>query len=223
MAMNREAKLTTNMTIRRRLNIQHQTQLTNLRQDHLVNLKSYKHREEMFHRKVDTLRKSVDRIQPYGDEDTIDEQTLTTPNCFARVKTEFQLLNFSSQTQQRLLCKAPRYNKSSQPKTNHLPSIPYRVNANESEKCLQCLSSYRTRSPTIYSCRSKPNDEKHSQTFLKQQIIHEHQNQRQHDERKVILLKDIDELKHTIDDPHSTLSALAALSRALRSLDEGMK
>ena len=177
----------------------------------------------MFRRKVDSLRKSIERIQPYGSEDTYDEQNLITPNCFARVKTEFQLLNFSPQDRQRLLCQAPVHNKASQPKTNHLPPIPYRANANESEKCLQRLSFYQTRSPAIYSCRAKSNDKKHSQTFLKQQILNEHQTQLKHDERKVALLKEIDELKHTIDDPHSTLSALAALSRALLSLDARMK
>lgn len=44
-----------------------------------------------------------------------------------------------------------------------------------------------------------------------------------HDEQKANLLKQFDELKHTINDPYSALSALAALSRSLAYLDSKIK
>ncbi|CAF4072260.1 unnamed protein product [Adineta steineri] len=152
----------------RRLNIQHKMKEANLTKDHLLNLKIYKHREEMFNRKVDRLRKSVEHLQPYIDNDTNDQQTSTTPI----------------------------YNKSSKQITNHLPLIRSRTNSK---------------------------DENNFQTFLNQQILNEYKNQLKYDERKAILLKEFDELKHTINDPHSTLSVLAALSRALLYLDSGKK
>jgi len=88
------------------------------------------------------------------------------------------------------------YNKSNKQISNHLPRI---------------------------SDRSNSDDEKYFQVFLNQQIFNENKNQLKYNERKAILLKQFDELKHTINDPHSTLSVLASLSRALLYLDSAIK
>jgi hypothetical protein len=88
------------------------------------------------------------------------------------------------------------YNKSSKQISNHLPRIPDRSNSD---------------------------DKKYFQVFLNQQIFNENKNQLKYNERKAILLKQFDELKHTINDPHSTLSVLAALSRAILYLDSARK
>ncbi|UJR08551.1 hypothetical protein I4U23_012812 [Adineta vaga] len=223
MARNEETKLKDNMSTHRRLNIQHKMEENNLKQDHLLTLKSYQYREGMFHQRIDQLKKNIERIQPHVDNDMNDQQKLRIPNNFAHIKTQFHLLNISTQTQKRLLCQVPEYNKPKKQKTNHFPLIPHRSHTNEIDKCLQRLSFFRTRAPIIYSCQSNSNDEKVFQTFLKQQIVNEHKNQRNHNERKAILLKEFDQLKHTIDDPHSTSSALAALSRALLDLEFGTK
>jgi hypothetical protein len=172
-------KLKVNMSTYRRLNIQHKMDETMLKQKHLLNLQTYKHREEIFQKKVDRLKKSFEHIQPYIN----DQQTLITSNCFNRIKTHFHLLKFSPQSQERLL-------------SNHLPNIHHRVNSNY---------------------------QKTFEEFLNQQISNEHKNQLKNNERKIILLKEFDELKHTINDPHSTLSVLAALSRALLYLDSEIK
>jgi len=88
------------------------------------------------------------------------------------------------------------YNKSNKQIPNHLPRIPDRSNSDA---------------------------EKYFQVFLNQQIFNENKNRLNYNERKAILLKQFDELKHTINDPHSTLSVLAALSRALLYLDSAIK
>jgi hypothetical protein len=219
-----QSKLKVNMSTYRRLKIQHKMDENLLEQNHLSNLQFHKYREEMFDRKIDRLRKSIEHIQPYtGDDDNDDEQITRTPNCFPRIKTHFHLLNFSSQTEKRLLCQAPIYNKTSKQISNHLPNIPRRTNSNEISQCLKRISFYQTRSPTIYSCRSNSNEEKYFRAFVNQQIFAEHKKQLKNEERKSLLLKQFDELKHTINDPHSTLSVLAALSRALLHLDSGKK
>ena len=170
-------KLKVNMSTYRRLSIQHKMDETMLKQEHLLNLRTYKHREEMVQRKVDRLKKSFEHIQPNIN----DQQTLITGNCFNRIQTHFHLLNFSPQTQERLL-------------SNHLPNIHHRINSKSNEK-----------------------------KYFEAQISNEHENQLKNNERKIILLKEFDELKHTINDPHSTLSVLAALSRALLYLDSEIK
>jgi len=54
-------------------------------------------------------------------------------------------------------------------------------------------------------------------------MFNEYENQLKNNQRKEILLKQFDGLKHTIDDPYSTLSVLAALSRILLDLDSERK
>jgi hypothetical protein len=154
--MEQQRKLKINKSTYHRLNIQHKMDETNLKQEHLLNVQFYKHREEMFNRKI--------------------------------ALENFHLLNLSSQ--------ASIYNKSNKQISNHLPRIPDRSNSD---------------------------DEKYFQVFLNQQIFNENKNQLKYNERKAILLKQFDELKHTINDPHSTLSVLAALSRALLYLDSAIK
>jgi hypothetical protein len=57
-------------------------------------------------------------------------------------------------------------------------------------------------------------EQKTFQSYRNQQIFDEQQ-------RKTFLLKDFDELKHTIDDPYAAFSVLAALSRAFLLIDSG--
>jgi hypothetical protein len=191
-------KVKINMNTYRRLNIQHKMDEAILKQKHLFNLKLYKYREEMFNKKIECLRKNLEHIQPYtdDDDDTNEQHTLITSNCFTRIKTHFHLLNFSSQTQKRLLCQTPIYNKPSKQ-----------------------ISSDEKRPSMTYSFRPNSNEEKSVQLFLNRQ----HKDQIKNNKRKIILLKQFDELKHTINDPHSTLSALAALSRAVLYLDSEIK
>ena len=126
-------KLTFDLTTYRRLNIEHKINENLLKQTHLLNLRFYRSREELF----------------------------------ARRQKTFEYQQRSSLTKQL----ADRLRKSNY------------------------------------------------QLYLNQQISSEHENQIKNNEEKEILLKKFDELKHTINDPHSTLSALAALSRSLFSLE----
>ncbi len=61
------------------------------------------------------------------------------------------------------------------------------------------------------------------QSYFNQQIFDEQKKQMKNDERKSSFLKDLDELKHTIDDPHSTISVLAALTRAIVFLESAIE
>ncbi|CAF0803974.1 unnamed protein product [Adineta ricciae] len=192
------------MHTHRRLNAQHKIEENNLTEDHLLKLKLCRHRREMFHHKMNLCGKN----SGYVERDEMDEQQkITTSNCVMRMKTQLQILNISTQTQKRLLDQVAIYNKQ---RTHQLPSISNPSSTNEIKNCLERLSLYRT-------------DEKRSQMYLNQQILKEHKNQREYNERKTVLFKQFDELKHAIEDPHSTLSTLAALSRALLHLDSGMK
>ena len=188
----------------RRLNIQHKIEENNLTEDHLLKLKFYRHRRQMFHHKMSLRGKNSGCVERAGVDE---QQKITISNCVMRMKTQLQLLNISTQTQKRLLDQVAIRNKQ---KNHQLPSISDRSSTNEIKNCLERLSLYRT-------------NEKRSQMYLDRQISNEHKNQREHNERKTVLLKQFDELKHTIEDPHSTLSTLAALSRALLHLDSGMK
>ncbi|CAF0796439.1 unnamed protein product [Adineta ricciae] len=200
MATNCEAIMHTH----RRLNIQRKIEENNLTEDHLLKLKLYRHRREMFHHKMNLHGKNSGYVQR---DDMDEQQKIIKSNCVMRMKTQLQLLNISTQTQKRLLDQVAIHNKQ---RTHQLPSITNPSGINEMKNCLERLSLYRR-------------DEKRSQMYLNQQILNEHENQREHNERKMILLKQFDELKHTIEDPHSTLSTLAALSRALLHLESGMK
>jgi hypothetical protein len=229
-----KTKLKINKCAYRRLSIEHQANENLRQQTHLSNLHFHKYQEQLFNRKLDHLKKSLQHIEPYVDDDDINnEQSLMTPNCFTRIQNHFRLLNFSSQTEKRLLCQAPSYYKSSkqQQQSNHLPNIPQKKkNSVAINQCIRRVSFYQSRSPTDYSCRSAINhhfsnantlEGESFQSYLNQQIYDEHRKQIKNDERKTSLLKEIDELKHTIDDPHSTFSVLAALSRAFLFLDSG--
>ena len=217
------------MCVHRRLRIEHHLNEHLLKQIHLSNLHARRQQEELFRRKVTHLRTSLDQIRPYGDDDeTMNESNLMTPAGFTRIQNHFRLLNFSSEAEKRLLCQAPSYGKSTEQRTRHLPRLVPRKSSNAIELCDQRRLFYQSRLPANYSCRSTTSaqfppvhypDEDLFQSYLTQHVSDEHRQQRERDERKADLLKDFDELKHTIDDPHSTLSVLAALSRAILFFD----
>jgi len=183
--------------IHRRLNLQHEIEENLCKQNHLSNLHSYKNQEQLFNRKINHLKKHLAQVEPY-DDDINEEHSLMAPNCIARIQNHFRLLNFSSETEKRLLCQTSSSNQFPQ-KRNSTPFIP----------------SHRT---INYSCRSARNphsfEQKTFQSYRNQQIFDEQQ-------RKTFLLKDFDELKHTIDDPYAAFSVLAALSRAFLLIDSG--
>jgi hypothetical protein len=106
-----KTKLKMIMCTHRRLNIEHEINENLRKKNHLSNLNSYQYQKQLFHRKLNQLRKSLEHIEPYTTEDTNEEDSLTAPNCFKRIQNHFHLLNFSSYTEQRLLCQAPSYNK----------------------------------------------------------------------------------------------------------------
>ena len=217
------------MCVHRRLRIEQQLNEHLLQQVHLSNLHARRQQEKLFQRKLTHLRTSIDQIRPYGDDDeNVNESNLMIPACFTRIQNHFRLLNFSSEAQKRLLCQAPSYGRSTQQRVHPLPRLVPRKSANALELCNQRRLLYQSRLPAHYSCRSTTNsqfppvhypDEDVFQPYLTQHVCDEHRRQRERDERKTDLLKDFDELKHTIDDPHSTLSVLAALSRAILFFD----
>jgi hypothetical protein len=222
-----KTKLKFNMCAYRRLNIEHEFDEHLRKQNYLSNLHFYKHQEQLLNRKINHLRKSLANIEPYNTDDINDEESLTEPNCFTRIQNHFRLLNFSSDTEKRLLCQAPSSNKSSKQTSNQLPNISQKRNSNE---CIRRVSFSPSRPSKKYSCRSASNhhcsnsdflEQKTFQSYLNQQIFDEQKKQIKNDQRKNFLLKEFDELKHTIDDPNSTISVLAALSRAIIVLDSG--
>ena len=214
----------------RRLNIEHQVDEHLRQQHHRSTLQFYRYREQLFRQKLDRLRKDLEGIEPHVADDDTKDGTLMTPNGFIRIQNHFRLLNLSPQTEKRLLCQAPMYNKTPGELVNTLPSVMQRKHSTDIHQCEKRVSFYQSRQPRTYSCRSANNrqfshsiemEERNLQSYLNRQIFDEQRKQQHHDERKSSLLKDFDELKHTIDDPHCTLSVLAALSRALLFLDSG--
>jgi hypothetical protein len=226
-------KLKINMCAYRRLSIEHEIDEHLRKQNHLSNLHFYKYQEELFKRKINHLRQSLEHIEPYVTDDINNEESLMAPNCFTRIKNHFRLLNFSSDTEKRLLCQAPSYNKSSKQISNQLPNIIEKRNSKEINQCIRRISFYQSRPPKQYSCRSAINrhfsnsdcmeQKNYFQSYFNQQIFDEQKKQMKNDERKSSFLKDLDELKHTIDDPHSTISVLAALTRAIVFLESAIE
>jgi len=131
----------------RRLSIQHEFDEHLRKQNHLSNLHFYKYQEELFNRKMNHLRKNLEHIEPYVTDDINDEEALMTPNCFTRIQNHFRLLNFSSDTEKRLLCQAPSYNKSNKQISNQLPNISQKRNSNEINQCIRRVSFYQSRPP----------------------------------------------------------------------------
>ncbi|CAF0782088.1 unnamed protein product [Rotaria sp. Silwood1] len=227
-----KTKLKFHMCTDRRLSLEHEINENIRKKNHLSNLNNHKYREHLFNKKLDCLRKTLENIEPNVHNDNNDEQALMAPNCFSRIQNHFRLLNFSSESEKRLLCQAPSYNKSTKQISNQLPIIIQKQNSNELNQCIRRVSFYQSRLPTNYSCHSAINhhfsngdllQQKTFQSYVNQQKIGEQNKQMKNNERKTFLLKEFDELKHTIDDPHSTLSVLAALSRAILFLDSGRK
>jgi hypothetical protein len=130
------------------------------------------------------------------------ERSLMTPNCSTRIQNHFRLLNFKSETGKRLLCQS----------SSKLPNISQKRDSREIRGIL--LNRSAINYPFSYK-------QKTFQSYLNQQIIDEQQKQIQNNQRRNSLLKEFDELKHTIDDPNSAFSVLAALSRALLFIDSG--
>ena len=212
----------------RRLNIEHEFNERARLQSHLSKLNSYKQQEEKFNKKLKHLRKSLAQIQPYSSNEINDEESSMTPNCFARIQNHFRLLNFSSDTEKRLLCQAPSYNKSTKSISPTLPYIPRKKNSKEIDQCIRRISFYQSRPPQVYSCRSPVNEhfstgdltgEKRYRAYIEEQKSYQILQRDQNDQRKTDLLYEFDQLKHSINDPHSTLSVLAALSRAFLFLE----
>ena len=228
-----------NLCAHRRLNLQHKTDEHFRAQQHRSELQFHRHREQIFQRKLDRLRKNVERVElnvpndenENGDEDddddedepTLDEKFLKT-NCLSRIQNHYRLLNFSAQTEQRLLNPLSTSPKSSKEELSEsLPHVQRKKSTNGVEPIplQRRASSYQSRSARMFSSASTRNDleEKTFQSYIDQQLYDERKKQRHQNERKGFLLKDFDELKHSIEDPHATLSVLAALSRALLFLE----
>ncbi|CAF1369964.1 unnamed protein product [Rotaria magnacalcarata] len=227
-----KTKLKINACTYRRLSIEHEMNENIRKKNHLSKLHYYKHREDLFNKKIDSLRRNFEHIEPHVSDDTDDGETLMTPNCFARIQNHFRLLNFSTESEKRLLCQAPAYNKSSKQISNELPTILQKRNSTGIDQCVRHASFYQSRTSVNYSCRTTLNSrfsspesvqQKALNSFVNHQLVDEQNKQMKNNERKTFLLREFDELKHTIDDPHSTLSVLSALSRALLFLDSGIK
>jgi hypothetical protein len=192
----------------RRLNIEHEINENLRKQNYASNLHFYKHREQLFNRKINHLKKALEHIEPSVNE----EESSMALNCSTRIQNHFRLLNFSSETERRL--------------SGQLPNISQKRNSNEIDQCIRRVSLYQSNPRKIDSCQSAINHHgKHKtfQSYLNQQIFDEQNKQLTNDQRKCFLLKEFDELKHTIDDPHSTMSVLAALSRAIIFLDSAIE
>lgn len=216
----------------RRLNIEHEVNEHLRLQTHLSTLDSYKQQEQKFNKKLKNLRKSLTQIQPYSLNEINNEDSLMTPNCFSRIQNHFRLLNFSSDTEKRLLCQAPSYNKSNKLLSPILPCIPQKKNSKEIDQCVRRISFYQSRLPQPYSCRSPVNEhfstvdltgEKRYRAYIEEQKSNQILQREKNDQRKADLLNEFDRLKHSINDPHSTLSVLAALSRAFLFLDSDVE
>lgn len=186
-----KTQLRINMCTHRRLNIEHQFGEQLRKQNYLSNQNFHRHREQLFHRKFNQLKKTFEQTETRPLEQTVDDddQSMLLPNYSTRIQNHCRLLNLSTETEKRLLQR-----KSSA----HLPSIPSRRNSLSIDQA--------------QSSKKLPGNS-HLQSYLNEQA--------KNDERKTYLLKEFDELKHTIEDPHSTYSVLAALSRAILFLDSG--
>ena len=84
------------------------------------------------------------------------------------------------------------------------------------------IFEYQQRSSQLKQIANEIN-RKNYRIYLDEQIRVEQQKQTETNRQKSLLLKQFGELKHTINDPHSTLSTLAALSRSLLSLETQIK
>jgi hypothetical protein len=188
-----KTKLKINMVTYRRLNIQHEINENLRKQSYLSNLHDHKYHEQLIYRKINHLRKSLEHIEPYIHHNINNERSLMTPNCSTRIQNHFRLLNFSSATEKRLSCQTP---------SNKLPNISQNRSA--------------INHPFF---RSESFEQKTIQSYFNQQLFDEQQKQIKINQRKNDLLEEMDELKHTINDPNSTFSVLAALSRALIFID----
>lgn len=218
---------------RRRLSIQHDFDESIRKKSLSANMHYYKHREDLFNKKLDNLRRNLEHIEPYVTDETEDDEEATlAPNCFARIQSHFRMLNFSPESEKRLLCQAPSYHKSNKQISNEALLLLQRRNSHNVDPSTRRVSFYQSRLPVNFSSRSSTNNhftstellqKKTLQSFVSHQIVDEQHKQEKNAERKTEMLKEFDELKHTIDDPNSTLSALAALTRALLYLDSGTK
>ncbi|CAF0940643.1 unnamed protein product [Adineta ricciae] len=193
----------------RRLTIQHDIDENHRKQTYLSTLHAYKHQEQLFNRKVNHLRKCLEQNEPFyaanrdNNHETYEKQSLTSPNCLARVHNHLRLLKFSSETEKRLLSSA-------------LPSkLPQRRHSNQyipRPSLPRARSCRSAKTPSLI--KSDVSEQNTFQSYLHQQINDEQLKQLNINKRKGSLLKEFDKLKHTIDDPYATLSVLATLSRA---------
>ena len=194
-----KTQLRINRCTHRRLTIEHELGQQIREQTYQSNQHFHKYREQAFHRKINHLKKTFEQtesLHPQDESETNDSMLL--PNYSNRIQNHFRLLNFSSDTEKRLLQR-----KS----VDHLP----RRNSVSIDQCVDRLSLAQANPPRKSSARHQQ-----QQSMLDEQI-----KQLKNDQRKAYLLKEFDELKHTIEDPHSTYSVLAALSRAILFLDSG--
>ena len=192
-----KTQLKINLCTHRRLNIEHQFGEQLRKQNYLSNQNFHRHREQTFHRKLNQFKKTFDQTESHPIEQTDDDQSMLLPNYSTRIQNHCRLLNLSTETEKRLL-----NGKSS----HHLPAIPSRRNS------LTIDQSQPSKKLPINP---------RLQSYFNQQMSGEQDKQLKNDQRKAYLLKEFDELKHTIEDPHSAFSVLAALSRAILFLDSG--
>ncbi|CAF0784216.1 unnamed protein product [Didymodactylos carnosus] len=179
--------------------------------------------------------------------DIPEDDTGLIPTCFSRIENQFRLMNFTTKTKQRLLCQAPSYKKQQQQEQQKQKQVQLQKKMNQNtttpgdiQLCTKRIDYYQSRIPCIYCCRTQPKmlttnpsdtllthisllDDARQQKlrmWLKQQIQIEYDKYHSYDERKQILIQHFDHMKHEIDDPHSTLSVLAALTRTLLKLND---
>lgn len=194
-----KTQLKINRCTHRRLTIEHELGQQIRKQTYLSNQQFHKHREKLFHQKINHLKKTLEQTEPHAIDESNTNETMLAPNCSSRIQNHFRLLNFSSETEKRLL-----QHKSAE----HLPNIFSRRNSSAIDQSIERVSL----------AQSRKSSARHQQ---QQPMFDEQIQQLKNDQRKASLLKEFDELKHTIDDPHSTYSVLAALSRAILFLDSG--
>lgn len=202
-----------NQCANRRLSLEHQFAEHLEEQRVRSNLQSYRYREQIFQRKLDRLKRNIERIDLHPpeneNEESLTEDRLLMSNCLPRIQNHYRLMNFSAETEQRLLNSNSMRPKSA--KENPSESLS---NSNRKKS-----SSGERRSSFSRSMQNEAEEKNPFRSYIDQQLYDERRRQRDQNQRKSFLLKDFDELKHRIDDPHSTFSVLAALSRALLFLE----
>ena len=220
------------MCTNRRLDIEQQIDVHLRQQVCRTNLHYYRYREQIFQQKVERMKRNFQQMHSYTGDDKemkkIDDDQLLKPNCSKRIQNHIKLMNFSSETERNLLRQTSNSKGTDDELSDSLPSVNLRKGSAKRENTSRCPSASKPRSARARSCRSAYNpriflpiddEQNNSHPYFDEQILDEHRKRETHDQRKTFLLKEFDELRHDIDDPHATMSVITALSRTLLFLE----